>query len=146
MSQYHTQKTQYKDVECLVGALKEQGYATVEVHEQAVELFDFQGRRTHYIDASGDKANIIVRRAVVGGASNDLGFKLEADGTYSAIVSQYDNHKHNATWMDALKQHYTERADMKLAKKTGLQLIARKVIEVNGKKRIQLQFLDPRTS
>jgi len=144
MSQYHAQRTLYKDVECLVGALKEQGYATVEVHEQAVQLYDFQGRPTRYLDKSGDKANIIVRRHIVGGAANDLGFRKESDGTFSAIVSEFDDHKHNADWMDALKQHYTERVDMKVAAKNGLQLMSRKVTEVNGKKRIQLQFLDPR--
>jgi hypothetical protein len=144
MSQYHAQRTLYKDAECLVGALKEQGYETVEVHEQAVQLYDFQGRPTCYLDKFGDKANVIVRRHIVGGAANDLGFRKESDGTFSAIVSEFDDHKHNADWMDALKQHYTERVDMKVAKKNGLQLMARKVTEVNGKKRIQLQFLDPR--
>jgi hypothetical protein len=144
MSQYHAQKTVYRDVDCLVGALNEQGYATVEVHERAVQLYDYCGRPTCYLDKSGDKANVIVRRHIVGGAANDLGFRKESDGTYTAIVSQFDECKHNADWMDALKQHYTERVDMKVAKRNGLQLMARKVTEVNGKKRIQLQFLDPR--
>ena len=142
MSEYHEQKTQYKDRDCLVAALGEQGYDTVEVHEIAQQLFDFQGRATHYTNTEGDKANVIVRRHVIGGAANDLGFAKQADGTYSAIVSEFDTHKHNADWMKSLKRHYTEKADMKLAKKNGLQFLGRKV--VNGK--IQLQFLDPRSS
>lgn len=120
-------------------ALGDAGYTEVEIHEVAQNLFGYHG------DVRSEKANIIVRRKYVGQSANDLGFVKSADGTYAAIVSEFDSHKHNADWMRALKQHYTERVDMKLAKKTGLQLMSRKVIEVNGKKRIQLQFLDPRT-
>ena len=120
------------DRDCLVAALNEQGYKEVEVHDVAVQLYDFQGRPTHYLDATGDKANVIVRRHVVGGAANDLGFRKEIDGTYTAIVSEFDTHRHNEGWMKALKRSYTEKVDMKLASK--------KV--VNGK--IQLQFLDRR--
>lgn len=145
MSEYHEQKTQYKDAECLIGALNQQGYAEVEVNEVAKQLYDFQGRPTHYLDKNGDKAHVIVRRHVVGGAANDLGFKKNADGTYSAIVSEFDAHRHNAEWMGDLTMHYTERADMKLAKRTGLQLLSREVKTVNGKKTVQLRFLDPRS-
>jgi len=116
------------------------GYSEVEEHAIAQQLFDFQGRPTHYLDSTGDKANVIVRRHIVTGAANDLGFKLEADGTYTAIVSEYDRHKHNAGWMKQLKMHYTEKVDMKQAAKMGVKLIGRKV--VNGK--VQLQFLDSR--
>ena len=142
MSEYHLQKTQYKDRSCLVAALIDMGYGTVEEHDVAQQLFDFQGRATHYLDKNGDKANVIVRRNVVGGASNDLGFSLQPDGTYAAIVSEFDNHKHDTGWMNALKRSYVEKVDMKLAKKNGLQFLGRKVI--GGK--IQLQYLDTRSN
>ena len=128
------------DRDCLVAALNEQGYKEVEVHDVAVQLYDFQGRPTHYLDADGDKGNVIVRRHVIGGAANDLAFRKEVDGTYTAIVSEFDTRKHNEGWMKALKRSYTEKVDMKLASKMGAKLISRKV--VNGK--IQLQFLDRR--
>lgn len=146
MSKYHEQKTVYKDAECLVKALGDQGYTNVEVYERAQQLYDFQGRPTHYVMVGGDLANIVVRRQYVPGASNDIGFTLQADGTYSALISQYDSHRHGTEWMAALKMSYTEHADMKLAKKNGLQLLSRKVVEVAGKKRVQLQFLDPRSN
>jgi hypothetical protein len=130
----------YKDRDCLVAALNDMGYKTVEVHDIAQQLYDFQGRATHYLDSTGDRANIIVRRHVVGGAANDLGFALQPDGTYSAIISEFDNHKHNADWLKALKRSYVEKVDMKLAKAHGLRFLGRKVI--NG--RIQLQYLDSR--
>ena len=140
MSEYHEQKTVYKDRDCLVAALNDVGYNKVEVYDVAVQLYDFQGRATHYLNPEGDKANVIVRRSVIGGAANDLGFTLQSDGTYSAIISDFDNHKHNADWLKALKKSYVEKADMKLARKNGLQFLGKKV--VNG--RVQLQFLDPR--
>ena len=140
-SQYHEQKTSYKDTDCLVAALHEQGYATVEVHEVAQQLYDWHGRKTTYLDSEGDKANVIVRRHVVGGSANDLGFRKNPDGTLDAIVSQYDSRKHNAEWFKGLKRAYTEKVDLKTAAKNGLRFLGRKT--VNGK--IQLQFLDPRS-
>lgn len=142
MSEYHAQKTEYKDGACLVDALKEQGYNEVEVHEVATQLFDYHGRPTKYLDKNGDKANIIVRRHIVGGAANDLGFRKTADGTYEAIVSQFDSSKHNKKWFTELKKNYVEKVDMKTAAKNGFRFLGRKV--VNGK--VQLRFLDPRSN
>ena len=135
MSAYHTQKTQYKDRDCLVEALAEMGYATVEVHDEAQNLVGYHG------DTRSQKANVIVRRQYVGNAANDLGFVKQADGTYSAIVSAYDSGKHNAQWMTKLKVAYTEKVDMKTAKNRGFKFLGKKI--VNGK--IQLQFIDNRS-
>lgn len=144
MSEYHELKTEYRDAECLVSALKEHepNYHTVEVHDIAQQLFDWHGRKTTYIDKNGDKANIIVRRNVVGGAANDLGFVKKADGTFSAIISQFDSGKHNAEWLKGLKRTYTEKVTLKTAAKNGLRYLGKKT--VNGK--TQLQFLDPRSN
>ena len=117
-----------------------QGYNEVEVHDVPQQLYDWHGNKTHYLDPGGDKGNVIVRRHVIGGAANDLAFRKNVDGTFDAIVSQFDSKKHNADWMKSLKKSYTEAVDMKLAKKHGLKFLGRKV--VNGK--IQLQFLDRR--
>jgi hypothetical protein len=134
LSAYHTQKTQYKDRDCLVAALGEQGYKTVEVHETAQHLTGYHG------DTRPEKANIIVRRQYVGTAANDLGFVKSEDGTYSAIVSSYDSGKHDAGWFKGLKRAYTEKMDIKTAAKNGFKYLGKKI--VNG--RIQLQFLDNR--
>jgi hypothetical protein len=131
MSEYAKLEAQYKDRECLVEALKEQGYTTVEVHDEAVQLYDYCGRATTYLDASGDKANVIVRRQYVGGAANDLGFAKQADGKYAAIVSRFDTGKHNTKWFSQLKDKYLDKVTTKEAKKRGLKLHSRTV--VNGK-------------
>lgn len=121
MSAFSKDQTIYKDRECLVAALGDMGYTTVEVHDVAQQLYDYHGHATHYIDAKGDKANVIVRRNYVGGAANDLGFKLEADGTYSAIISAFDRNKHNDAWKIGLKGKYSERVGLKTAKRLGLK-------------------------
>jgi hypothetical protein len=134
MSAYHLQKTCYKDKDCLVEALGEMGYTDVEVNDIAQNLVGYHG------DTRSQKANIIVRRRHISRAANDLGFVKQEDGTYSAIVSDYDSGKHNPQWFKKLKQSYTERVDMKTARKSGLQFLGKKV--VNGK--TQLQFIDNR--
>jgi hypothetical protein len=140
-SEYAKIATKFKDLECLLAALKEVGYDNVEVHEKAERLVDFQGRQTHYTDATGDTANVIVRRKYVGGAANDLGFLKSADGSYAALVSQYDSHRHNEQWFGKLKAKYAEKFVAKEAKRQGMKLYS-PAKSVNGKRVIQ--YLDMR--
>jgi Protein of unknown function (DUF1257) len=125
MSAYASLETQYKDRECLVAALGDVGYNQIEVHDEAQNLIGYHS------DVRPEKANVIVRRKFVGQAANDIGFVKNQDGRFSAIISQYDSHKHNAKWLDGLKKNYTERVVVKEAKRQGLKLHSRTV--VNGK-------------
>lgn len=147
MSAYSKNKTIYKDQECLLKALEAQGYPReqVELHEGGgAQLIDYCGRPTHYLDPTGDKANIIVRRKHVGGAANDLGFKKENDGTYSAIVSRYDTGKHNTKWMTDLKVAYTNAVTDKTAKAQNLKLYSpAKLVQKNGRTVRRIQYLVP---
>lgn len=141
MSEYRKSTTNCKDKEVLIDALIDMGYKRehIEVHETAQQLIDFQGRPTHYTDKNGDKANIIVRRQHVGRAANDLGFKYNAEtGTYDAIISKYDEGKHNAKWLAGLKTNYNERGLAKTLKKQGFKYLGKEV--VNGK--IQIKYMD----
>ena len=133
MSEYAQYEGEYVDRDCLVDALVEQGYARehIEVHETPQQLIDFQGHATHYLDATGDKAEIIVRRRNVGGAANDLGFKKQENGKYAPIISRYDTGKHNAKWLVGLKDQYHEKVATKQARRMGLKLKSRNI--VNGK-------------
>lgn len=138
MSAYTEQKTQITDADILKECLKEKGYGTVEHHDEAKPLVDFQGKQTHYVDKTGDKAEIIVRRQYVGGMANDLGFKRQSDGTFAAIISQYDKHKHNDAWLSDLKKRYADKKIRKVAKASGLSFIKR----VEGKDgSYKLQFV-----
>ena len=124
MSAYASLETQYKDRECLVAALGDMGYTNVEVHDEAQSLVGYHG------DTRAQKANIIVRRKFVGQAANDIGWELQ-NGSYVQHISQYDSGKHNTKWLDGLKKNYTERVVVKEARRQGLKLHSRTV--VNGK-------------
>ena len=134
MSKYNRQRSQYNDRDCLVAALNEVGYTDVEVYDESVSLYGYRG------DVRPEKANVIVRRKHISTAANDLGFVRESDGTYSAIVSDYDRHKHGAEWMTGLKVAYTEKRLIKHAASKGLKYLGKKV--VNNK--VQIKWLDTR--
>jgi ABC-type molybdenum transport system ATPase subunit/photorepair protein PhrA len=146
MSEYRAQTTKFKDKDCLVEALMAAGYKreVIETHDVPQQLFDFQGRATHYVDKTGDKANVIIRRSNIGyGAANDLGFRWnEKTKTYEAMVSAYDSSA--AHWgaegdrMKKTEQAYAELVIAKTMKKNGFKYLGTKT--VNGKK--QVQYLD----
>jgi len=100
MSRYCTIKTQFKDGESLLKALMETGNwteAQIEVHSDPRHLFGYTG------DQRPEVAHIIIRRQHVGGSSNDLGFVKKEDGTYEAIISEFDSRRYGAQWIGSLK-------------------------------------------
>jgi hypothetical protein len=139
VSEYRKSTTNCRDREVLIDALVEMGYKreNIEYHEVPQQLYDWHGRPTTYTDKNGDKANIIVRRQHVGGAANDLGFKLEADGNYAAVISQYDSGKHNTKWLSGLKTSYSDKRVKKELAKNGFKHLGKEM--VNGK--IQIRYL-----
>ena len=100
MSHFTSIKTQIKQVESLVEALADLGFKVVEVHETAQHLFGFRG------DVRSQTAEVIIRRQQVGAASNDIGFKRQPDGTFEAIISDYDRQVYSQQWLNHLTQRY----------------------------------------
>ena len=83
MSKYLTfPEIVFRDRRLLLAALAEIGFAEVEEGQQ-LPLYGYQG------DRRPETAEIVVRRRVIGPASNDLGFAQTPDG-YVPIVSEYD--------------------------------------------------------
>lgn len=82
MSKFHKYQTQIKDEAALVAALQEMGYHP-EVGKD-LPLYGFRG------DRRAETADVVVRRREIGGMPNDVGFKRGEDGTYEAVVSEYD--------------------------------------------------------
>ncbi len=106
----------YKDRECLVAALMKCGKWTaeqIEVHDTPVNLYGYQG------DKRAQVANIVIRRKYVQAAANDIGFVKEEDGTYTAIISEYDSGKYNKAWNDNLSQSYSVGVICKEAEAAG---------------------------
>jgi hypothetical protein len=129
---------EFKDINLLIAALKALGYNPV-CTGQPMPLVGYQGDyRT--IDGEGHTrhtkdamhADVIIPRSQVGGASNDIGFKRNSSGHFTAILSDYDQScGFNQTWLKKLTGEYLEAGVIREAKKHGLRQIGRK--EENGK-------------
>ena len=107
MSLYCSVKTQFKNQDALVAALAETGNWTVEQigrYDIAENLFGYKG------DRRAEVAHVIIKKQHVGSCSNDIGFIRNSDGTYSAIISKYDQGKYNDAWLKRLKKNYAFHA------------------------------------
>lgn len=124
MSAYTEQKTQINDAAVLKECLAEKGYKEVEQHSTPQQLVGYHG------DLRKDTAEIIIRRKHVGGASNDIGFKKQKDGSFAAVISDFDKGKHNEAWMSDLKKRYADKKIRKVAQQQGMTFLKR--IEVPG--------------
>lgn len=133
ISAYTEVETNFTDPALLCAALQDLGY-TATVYATAVQLEDYHGHKRP------DTAEIVIPRAQVDNAANDIGFKRQANGTYQAIISQYDSGRHGAEWRTSLKVAYAERGTMAKAAKAGLRFLGKK--KINGK--IRLQFAEVR--
>lgn len=110
MSKYMTfTDTEFKDRECLLKALQECGYETVEEGE-ALSLYGYQG------DRRAETAQIVVRRKYIGAASNDLGFR-KTDAGYVPVISEYDQRAMmQGKFLTTLRTNYNLKSAEKLAR------------------------------
>lgn len=83
MSAYKHIKTEFRSLPLLLQALQEAGVP----FEQGVDLplYGYQG------DRRAETADLVVRRAHIGCAANDLGFRRAAGGRYEAVISEWDS-------------------------------------------------------
>ena len=135
MSAYQTQSTVFEDKYSLIKGLSENGYGlnTVEVHDTPQTLYDYCGH------PRPQKAHIILRRQFVGGAANDIGFLKNTDGTYTAIISEYDSMRHNAAWITNLTKSYAKHALIKQGKRMGLTFLGVSAQKGTGKPVVQFR-------
>ncbi len=118
MSAYHEYKVEFSNREALLEALAAMHTRTgplgqrFEVLDSPATLFDYQG------SARPQKADIVIRRSVVGGLSNDIGFERTETG-YTAHISEFDRSFYNDKWLNTLKQGYGEAVVNQKAKQLG---------------------------
>ncbi len=123
MSHFTSIKTQIKDKDALVKALADVGLKNIEVHETAQHLYGYQG------DVRAETAEIIIRRKYIGSSSNDIGFKLQDDGQFQAIISEYDRGRYNQQWLGKVMQRYGYYALMASAQEQGFTVEEDEVME-----------------
>jgi hypothetical protein len=135
MSHYTRCKTQIKDKSCLVQALDDLGFKNkLKVHDKAQQLEGFQG------DKREQTAEVVIPRRYVGGASNDIGFKEQKDGTYEAIISGYDKSRYNTDWLKKLGKRYARHKVMKEVADQGFTVESEEIDE-NGEIHIEVSAL-----
>jgi hypothetical protein len=119
----------------LVEGLTAMGYRA-EVHADGDALVGYHG------DVRHEKAHVIIRRAQLDSASNDIGFARGADGRFRALLSEYDRSiGYNDQWLGKVHQHYKERQTLAVAKSKGYIFRGKEVIQTPNGPQIRLQFV-----
>ena len=113
-------------VEHILKALKDMSFDKVEVHNNPQSLIGYEGLRRK------QKAEIIIRKKYVGFASNDIGFRKNADGRYEAVISEFDRETYNKRWLDQLSQRYAYHVARDKMTEKGFDLIEETVDENNA--------------
>lgn len=132
MSHFTRIQTKLIDRDILRQVLMEFGFDQVEIHTQPQPLYGYGG------DARPERAEIIIRRQFISEDSNDLGFQLQADGSYSALISDFDRVQYNHQWLGKLTQRYSQLKLLKVSQAQGLTVTCQEVLE-DGTIRIILQ-------
>ena len=135
MSAYGEFETTVREQRFLVEALAEMGYMA-EVHPDGAALFGYRG------DERPERAHVIIRRAQLDSASNDIGFARGADGRFRAILSEYDRGiGYDEKWLGKVHQHYKERQTMAVARAKGYVFRSKEVVQTPNGPQIRLQFV-----
>ncbi len=117
MSHFSTLQTAFVSADHLVAALADMGMENVEVHDTAQYLYGWHGDRRE------QAAEIVIRREFVGHNSNDIGFVRSADGTFEAIISEFDGRRYGPDWLGKLSQRYAYRAARDTLARQGFNLV-----------------------
>lgn len=149
MSAYGEFTTVMREQTHLIAALVALGFT-----ESQIEIHEGKGAALmgHHGDARSERAQVIIRRGHVGMASNDIGFALTPDGTYRAIISEYDREAegahasetggYNDKWLGRLAQAYTESRVMAVGLTRGYLFRGREIEETPTGPKITLRFAE----
>ena len=135
MSKYSETSTTVRTQSHLVAALSELGYKA-EIHADGAALVGYEGRERP------ERAHVIIRRAHIGSASNDIGFVRKPDGAFGAVLSEYDRAiGFDEKWLGRVHQAYKEQQTLADAKAKGYVFRAREVVQTPEGPQIRLQFI-----
>ncbi len=134
MSKYSETSTTVRNQAYLVAALGELGYKA-ETHVDGGALVGYEGRERP------ERAHVIIRRVQIGPASNDIGFVRRPDGTFGAVLSEYDRAiGFDEKWLGRVHQAYKEQQTLSDAKAKGYVFRGREVVQTPEGPQIRLQF------
>jgi len=132
MSKYMRVEVNFKDEDTLRQALRDvcQGRGIQFEQGQGLGLYGFRGK------ARPETADYVIRRNFVGRAANDLGFARKADGTFEAVISQFDSRTEGMKILNEIRQRYTRLQVEKLARARGMRV--EEVKDTSGAIRLKL--------
>lgn len=114
MSHYTDIRLEMSDRESLVSALHDLDVGIVEVHDSPQPMHGYDGQVRH--------AEVILRRA--GYLENDVGFLKGGDGTYAAVLDDYDvRHEFTPEWQQRLLQRYARHTAVAKLRKKGFRVL-----------------------
>ncbi len=135
MSAYCEYITTLWEDKFLVAGLRAMGYE-VEVHTEGAPLIGYHG------DERPERAHVIIRRAQLDSASNDIGFVRGTDGRFRAFLSEYDRSiGYDDRWLGRVHQNYKEQQTLAVAKAKGYVLRGREIIQTADGPQVRLQFV-----
>ena len=135
MSAYGEYETTLNEQNFLVEGLTAMGYR-IEVHAEGAPLIGYHG------DERPERAHVIIRRAQLDSASNDVGFVRGTDGRVRAILSEYDRSiGYDECWLGKVHQHYKEKQTLAVAKAKGYIFRGKEVIQTANGQQVRLQFI-----
>ncbi|MGH3242900.1 MAG: DUF1257 domain-containing protein [Spirillospora sp.] len=132
MSHFTRVRTTLRDSDLLAKALAEVGFTTVETHAAPQTLYGYQG------DARPERAEVIVRRRHVGRMSNDIGFRRGSDGSFEAIISEFDRNRYDGGWLTKVSRAYGHAAALRYAEDNGYEIDS-DVVGEDGERRLVLR-------
>ncbi|TYB45635.1 DUF1257 domain-containing protein [Actinomadura chibensis] len=133
MSHFTKVRTAITDQDRLVAVLRELGFPEVESHARPTPLYGYRG------DVRPEKAEVAIRRRHVGSASNDIGFHRTSDGTFEAIISEYDRRKYDAEWLRKVARRYGRLTALAYAEANGFTVAAEETDKRTGEVRLTLR-------
>ena len=119
MSKYRVIQAEFKSEPALRQALEDacgEFNIRYEYHAEGASLYGFQG------DLRPERAELIIRRQYVGNMANDLGFARQADGSYAAIISEFDSTSRGQKKLDYITQRYAYHAFVNEAEMQGFSV------------------------
>ena len=121
MSAYTTIRTKLVSRDYLARALRDMGYADVETYDRPSTLVGYFGE-----DAS-NKAEVIIRKRNLGGATADIGFAKGRNGTFTAVINDMDRERFGYTWVEKIAQRYAYHVARDQLAEKGFELVEEQV-------------------
>jgi phospho-2-dehydro-3-deoxyheptonate aldolase len=132
MSHFTRMRTALRDPRVLARALGELGLRAVEVHDTPQPLHGYWG------GTGAESAEVVIRKKNARGASADIGFARQPDGSFAIVLDAMDASRYGKQWLARLTQAYGHAAALDYAQAHGYEVVTDEA-EQDGTRRLTLR-------